>query len=132
MSSNILAYRLSGGRVGSRMGGQSVLLLNTTGRRSSKPHTTPTNYYLDQGRYVIVASNWGSDHHPAWYFNLLHQPAVTIQVKEKVIKVSAIPAEGDEYDRLWCLVTHSNPFYNRYQQKTRRKIPLIILTPSKQ
>ena len=129
MTSNVFVYRLSRGRLGSRMGGQSVLLLNTVGRKSGRSHTTPTNYYLDQGRYVIVASNWGGAHHPAWYYNLIHQPAATVQVKEKIIKVTARLAEDKEYDRLWCFVTHANAFYRRYQQKTTRNIPLIILTP---
>lgn len=111
------------------MAGQSVLLLNTVGRKSGKRYTTPINYYTDKDRYVVVASNWGSDHHPSWYYNLLHQPAATIQVKGKLIEVSASLSGGEEYDRLWGYVTKSNDFYVRYQQQTRRKIPLVILTP---
>ena len=126
---NIALYRVSAGRVGGKMAGQSVLLLNTVGRKSGKRVTTPINYYMDKDRYIVVASNWGSDHHPAWYYNLLHQPAATIQVLSKVIRVSASLAEGDEYERLWCYVTKQNAFYTRYQQQTRRKIPLVILTP---
>ncbi|HEX7433959.1 MAG TPA: nitroreductase/quinone reductase family protein [Anaerolineaceae bacterium] len=129
MGTHIFLYRISGGRVGSKMAGQSVLLLNTVGRKSGKRYTTPINYYTDKDRYVVVASNWGSDHHPSWYYNLLHQPAATIQVKGKLIAVSASLSGGEEYDRLWGYVTKLNDFYVRYQQQTRRKIPLVILTP---
>jgi F420H(2)-dependent quinone reductase len=37
-------YRRSGGRVLGRIGGQPVLLLQTTGRRSGRTRTTPLQY----------------------------------------------------------------------------------------
>jgi deazaflavin-dependent oxidoreductase (nitroreductase family) len=128
VASNLAAYRASRGWVGSKMSGQTVLLLTTLGRRSGKVHTIPINYYLDQERYVIVASNWGSDHHPAWYTNLRHDPHATLQVKDKMIKVNASFAEGEEYERLWRYVASRNPLYPRYQQQTQRKIPVVIFT----
>jgi deazaflavin-dependent oxidoreductase (nitroreductase family) len=129
MVTNVFLYRLTGGRLGSRMGGQNVLLLHTTGRKSGKPYTTPINYYLDGENFLVVASNWGQDHHPAWFYNLVHQPVTTIQVKERVIRVRASQASGEDYDRLWNLVAGQNAYYMRYQQQTRRKIPVVILRP---
>jgi F420H(2)-dependent quinone reductase len=129
MATNVFLYRISRGAIGGKMAGQSVLLLNTVGRKSGKVYTTPLNYYRDQGNLVVVASNWGQDRHPAWFINLRHLPDATIQLKDRVIKVSARQAEGDEYERLWCHVAQMNPFYTRYQQQTRRKIPLVILAP---
>lgn len=129
MTANVLLYRLTKGVIGGKMAGQSVLLLDTVGRKSGKTYTTPLNYYQDQGNYVVVASNWGQDHHPAWFLNLLHQPTASIQVKNRVIQVSATQPEGEEYERLWCYVSQKNPFYSRYQEQTRRKIPLVILIP---
>lgn len=130
MTGNITAYRLSRGRIGSTLAGQTVLLLTTLGNRSGKARTIPINYYLDQGRYVLVASNWGSDHQPGWYTNLRHDPHATLQVKDKTINASASFAEGAEYERLWRYVTSRNSRYTDYQQQTQRKIPLVILTGS--
>jgi F420H(2)-dependent quinone reductase len=129
MVSNVSLYRLTGGRLGSRMAGQNVLLLHTTGRKSGKTYTTPTNYYRDGANYVVVASNWGKDQHPAWFYNLLHQQIATIQVKDKLIRVRPSQASATEYDRLWSLVSGQNAYYVRYQQQTGRKIPIILLTP---
>jgi F420H(2)-dependent quinone reductase len=129
MATNKFLYRLTGGRLGSRMAGQTVLLLHTVGRKSGKAYTTPTNYYRDGENYVLVASNWGQATNPAWYHNLLHQPSTTIQVKSQTIPVRARAAGPDEYDRLWKQVTSVNDFYVRYQQQTDRKIPLVILEP---
>ncbi len=129
MAVNVFLYRLTGGRLGSRMAGQSVLLLHTVGRKSGKAYTTPTNFYQDGKNYVLVASNWGQPNNPAWYYNLLHMDSATIQVKNKTIQVKPRLANGPEYDRLWDYVTSSNKFYTQYQSQTDRKIPLVILTP---
>ncbi len=110
-SANAFLFRISGGRLGNRMGGQSVLLLHTVGRKSGKPYTTPLSYYRDGDAYLVVASNWGKEVHSAWFYNLLEHPQTTIQVGGKVIPVETRPAEGKEYERLWALVTRLNDQY---------------------
>ncbi|HEV7885942.1 MAG TPA: nitroreductase/quinone reductase family protein, partial [Acidimicrobiales bacterium] len=72
--------RASGGRVGRRIGKAPILLLTTTGRRSGQARTVPLMYWSDGDRFAIVASNAGQDHAPAWYGNLLAQPAVEIEL----------------------------------------------------
>ena len=67
-------YRRSGGRVLGRMGGQPVLLLQSTGRRSGQTHITPVQYLADGDTFVVVASNAGAARPPAWYFNLCADP----------------------------------------------------------
>ena len=42
-----------------------VLLLTTTGRRTSKERTWPVGYLRDGDAYVIVVSNGGLATHPA-------------------------------------------------------------------
>jgi deazaflavin-dependent oxidoreductase (nitroreductase family) len=126
---NVFFYRLTGGMLGSEMGGQSMLLLSTTGRKSGKNHVIAISYFRDGGNYILVASNWGRDHHPAWYHNLISQPAAEIQVKTRKLRVSAHLAAGEEYERLWKYVNTKNPVYTRYQRHTVRKIPIVILEP---
>jgi deazaflavin-dependent oxidoreductase (nitroreductase family) len=131
MAVNVFLYRLTGGGLGSKMAGQNVLLLHTMGRKSGKAYTIPTNYYPDGDSYVIVASNWGKPSHPGWYFNLIAQGSATIQIKNRSLHVKARQAEGEEYDRLWKVVTGQNAYYVRYQEQAGRKIPLMILTTEK-
>jgi len=126
---NVLIYRLTGGILGSQMGGQSMLLLSTTGRKSGKIHVIAISYFRDGNHYILVASNWGKSHHPAWYHNLISQPLAEIQVKARKIRVCARPAAIEEYERLWNYVNTKNPVYNRYQRNTYRKIPIMILEP---
>jgi deazaflavin-dependent oxidoreductase (nitroreductase family) len=130
-SLNVMLYRLTRGVLGSKMGGQSILLLFTTGRKSGRNLVISTNYYRNGENYVLVASNWGKDFHPGWYYNLLDKPAAEIQVKANKIRVLAHFAASEEYNHLWALVTSQNPYYTPYQQKTRRKIPIVILEPQR-
>jgi deazaflavin-dependent oxidoreductase (nitroreductase family) len=125
---NILLYRLSHGHLGNRMGGQSVLMLHTTGRRTGKHRMTTLSYYRDGQDYLLVASNWGEETNPDWYLNLLHEPHASIQVGPRTIPIVARTARSDEYDRLWQLVTLKNSQYLHYQAKIQRRIPIMVLS----
>ena len=128
-AANAFLFRITGGRLGNRMGGQSVLILHTIGRKSGKTRTTPLSYYRDGNVYLVVASNWGKEVHSDWYYNLLRNPRTTIQVGADVLPVEARPAEGEEYNRLWSLVSNRNDQYRKYQKGLARKIPIVVLTP---
>ncbi len=127
---NVFVYRVSNGHLGNRLGKQSVLLLHTLGRRSGKQRITSLSYYRDGSRYILVASNWGKESHPAWFYNLMHQPRAKIQVGPRTYTVDAHQALGEEYDHLWQLVTRQNAQYFSYQEGLKRRIPILILTPA--
>jgi len=129
VKTNIALFRLTGGKLGSQLGSQSVLLLHTMGRKTGKAYTTALSYYRDGERYLIVASNWGNEAHPAWFRNLMDSPQTDIETKQGRLTVEARQAEGEEYQRLWRLVTRQNAQYQRYQQGMSRRIPIVILTP---
>ena len=86
---HVALYRLSRGRLGGRMSGADVLLLNTVGRKSGRGRTVPLLYIRDGEAYVVVASAAGAPSHPAWYRNLEAQPEVTIQIKGETVHVTA-------------------------------------------
>jgi len=114
------------------MGGQSVLLLHSLGRKSGKNYTTSLSYYRDGDAYLVVASNWGKEFYPDWFYNLTQHPRTTIQVEATIIVVEAHQAQGEEYKRLWELVTRKNRQYIQYQKGLKRQIPIMILTPTTQ
>ncbi len=126
---NAWVFRRTNGRLGSRMGKQSVLLLNTVGRKSGRTYTTPLSYFRDGPNYLVVASNWGQEEPPDWFRNLMQNRRTTIQVKDETMQVEARQAEGEEYARLWKLVTSQNGQYLAYQKKVTRQIPVVVLKP---
>jgi len=126
MSINAFFLRLSRGRIGSRLGTQTILLLHTTGRKSGQERVIPIAYFDYDGKYLIVASNWGKDKNAEWYLNLKRQPRAALEVKGKRIEVQSREAMGDEYDSLWRFATEHHPPYLDYQKMTTRHIPIMV------
>jgi deazaflavin-dependent oxidoreductase (nitroreductase family) len=129
MAMNTFVIRASLGRLGSRLATQNILLLHTVGRRSDKHFITPISYFSMDGYYFLVGSNWGREHNADWYFNLMAQPCTTIEVRGREILVDARQAEGQEYDQLWKKAIQHYPPYQHYNEKTERRIPIIVLQP---
>jgi len=126
MDINAFLIRISRGRVGSRLGTQTILLLETTGRVTGQLREVPIAYFFHEGKYLIVASNWGKDKHADWYLNLLKNPHAKLTVKGKTIHTEARDTQGDEYARLWNFATEQNPPYLNYQKMTSRHIPIVV------
>jgi deazaflavin-dependent oxidoreductase (nitroreductase family) len=122
-------YRISGGRLLGRMAGMPVLLLTTTGRRSGKPRTATLTYLRTGGDFVVIGSFGGSDLPPAWWINLQRNPWASVLIGGTTSKMRARAATAEEYDRLWPLVTETYAGYARYQKRTARPIPIVVLTP---
>ncbi|MEO8690205.1 MAG: nitroreductase/quinone reductase family protein [Solirubrobacteraceae bacterium] len=123
-------YRRWGGRVLGRMGGQPVLLLQTTGRRSWRTRTTPVQYLADGDTFVVVASNAGAARPPAWYLNLRANPHARVQVAARSFDVRAQEAAGQERAVLWQRLTAANRYLERAARTARRDLPLMALVPS--
>ena len=129
MRVNAFLIRLTNGRIGSKLGTQTILLLETIGRKSGLPRVIPIAYFFHEGKYLIVASNWGKDKHADWYLNLLKNPHATLQVNGKTIHTAAQAAQGEEYSRLWKFATERHPPYLHHQAMTKRRIPIIVFQP---
>ena len=126
------AYKLTGGRVGSRVPwgeNGSMLLLEHVGARSGKHRTIPLLYIEDGEDVVIVASKGGSHKHPAWFHNLMANPATRVQIGSEKRDVVARKASKREKKKLWPRVVDIWPSYESYQARTKREIPLVILSP---
>jgi F420H(2)-dependent quinone reductase len=125
--SHVWLYRLTGGRVGGRVRGVDIVLLEHVGRKSGKRRTSPLLYIRDGENLVIVASKGGAAKHPAWWINLRANPETTVQVGGERRRVRAREAEGEERERLWTRVVEVWPDYENYQRRTERRIPVVVL-----
>jgi deazaflavin-dependent oxidoreductase (nitroreductase family) len=129
VAEHIREYVATDGRRGHRLSGwkASTLLLVTRGRRSGKLRRTALAYGEHDGRYVIVASNGGAERHPAWYLNLVEDPAVQVQVRDDRFAARARDATADERPALWKLMASLGPALEDYQRQSGREIPVVIL-----
>ena len=124
--------RHSGGRLHRSLllaGGQPVLALTTTGRRSGGKRTTVVAYLRDGDRYAIGAVNLGSDRTPAWCLNLLSNPGAEIEVSGERMAVHARRAEGEEARRLWEGFFRQLPAIRNSLALAKRDVPMMVLEP---
>jgi len=126
MSINAFLLRISRGWIGGRLGKQTILLLHTTGRKSGQERVIPISYFDYEGKYLIVASNWGKDKNAEWYLNLKKRPRAVLEVRGQRIEVQSREAMDGEYDRLWKFATEHHPPYLDYQKMTTRHIPIMV------
>jgi deazaflavin-dependent oxidoreductase (nitroreductase family) len=124
---HVRRYVDTDGRSGHRWNGTTTLLLTTRGRRSGRLRRTALIYGRDGDRYVVVASNGGARNHPHWYLNLTAQPEVQVQVQAERFAALARTADAEERPRLWRLMAEIWPDYERYQKRTGRELPVVIL-----
>jgi deazaflavin-dependent oxidoreductase (nitroreductase family) len=124
-------FRRTGGRFGAKFpGGAPVCLLTTTGRKSGEPRTMPLLYLRDGDDVVIVASKGGFSGHPQWYYNLLADPAVVIEIGKEKLSMVARVAEPDEKAALWPRLVDMYKAYDDYQARTEREIPVVVCSPA--
>jgi len=125
------AVKVSGGRLGGSLVGMPSLELVTVGRRSGKPRSSMLTAPVTLGEtLVIVASAGGNDEHPSWFLNLRDQPRVRVAVGGgPSVDMVARVATSDERDRLWPQIVEVLPNYARYQERTSRVIPVVLLDP---
>ncbi len=121
-------YRLTGGRRGLSPG-QTVLYLTTTGRKSGKARRVPVLFLRDDDGYWVMASNYGTQRHPAWSANLLANPQATVQQDTRTVEVTARLASHDEKERLWPRLLELYPAWKRYSEWTDRDFRLFCLEP---
>jgi deazaflavin-dependent oxidoreductase (nitroreductase family) len=127
---HVLAYRATGGRLGQRFrGGPPMLLLDHTGAHSGLTRTTPLVYVDDGANVFLIASKGGYPRNPAWFHNLVAHPDTAVQIGRQRRAVHARVADAQERTRLWPKAVAVYAGYDRYQQRTAREIPIVILEP---
>jgi deazaflavin-dependent oxidoreductase (nitroreductase family) len=120
-------FRANGGKVGGQMENIPLLLVTMKGAKSGRTITLPLAYSKDGNRFVVIASYAGAPHNPSWYHNLVAHPDVTIELGGEKFPAKASVAQSAERDRLFKQQADQLPIFNEYQQKTTRRIPVIVI-----
>jgi deazaflavin-dependent oxidoreductase (nitroreductase family) len=125
----ITEFRDNSGQVGGMFESMPLLLVHHVGAKSGANRVSPVAYLEDGGRYAIFASKGGGPENPAWYHNLMAHPETKIELGDQTIEVVASEATGEERDRIYAEQASRVPQFGDYEQKTTRKIPVVLLTP---
>lgn len=127
VAKHINTYVESGGEKGHQYRGLPTALLTTRGRKSGKLRRTALIYGQDGDRYLLVGSLGGAPNHPLWYLNLVADPEVRLQVGAEEFAGRARTATPEEKPALWRLMADIYPEYEKYQARTDREIPVVII-----
>jgi len=105
------------------------IVITTIGRKSGAEHKVALPFWRDpDGHRIVVASYAGAPQHPSWYLNLADRTAnPEIRCRVQHGEFWSVPEilEGDERTRIWNLLTEDRAWYDNYQAKTQREIPLV-------
>lgn len=120
-------FRANEGKVGGMFEGSTLALLTTIGARTGKRRTSPLAYLDIDGTAVVVASAMGAPKHPAWYYNVLANPSVTVETGTETYEaIAGVPA-GHDRDEIFAKVVAQDHGFGEYQQRTSRAIPVVTL-----
>jgi deazaflavin-dependent oxidoreductase (nitroreductase family) len=121
-------FRANSGKVGGPFEGKTLLLLHTLGAKSGQERINPVAYISEGDRLVIFASKAGAPTNPDWYYNILSQPLVTVEVGTEQFQARAAIESEPERTRLYNKMVEMMPGFAEYQRKTTRVIPVVTLT----
>ena len=126
----IAEFRAGEGEVGGPFEGRSLLLLHHVGALSGTARVNPVEYLAVGDSYAIFGSNDGSEHNPRWYYNVLANPNLTIEVGTSTIAVAAREVSGPERMQIWARQKELRPIFAEYEEGTSRQIPVLVLDPA--
>jgi deazaflavin-dependent oxidoreductase (nitroreductase family) len=124
--------RLSRGRYAltSLLAGLPVVTVTTRGAKSGQPRSLPLIALPDGENVILIASNFGQKHHPAWYYNLRAHPEVQLTYEGQTVAYVVRETSGEERERCWQRAVEIYSGYARYKERAgQRQIGVFLLTP---
>lgn len=110
--------------------GAPVMVLETIGRKTGQTRLSPLLFAREGDSIVVVGSNFGQEHHPAWTSNLLAHPEAAVIAGGARVPVTATLLEGEEAETAYREMIEVTTVYAEYRNRTDRAIRVFRLTPS--
>lgn len=114
----------------SALTGLPIVTLTTIGAKSGLPRNLPLVGIPHGEEIVIIGSNFGQKHHPAWVHNLRVHPQAEVTLHGVRRTYRARQVEGEAREQLWRMAVHYYPGYENYRRWAgKREIAVFVLTP---
>ena len=112
--------------------GWNIIQLTTIGAKTNQPRTMPLVGLMDDDKIAVIASSFGREHNPSWYYNLKAHPECEVSFNGRSGKYIAREIDGDEYQRYWQMAVSYYAGYEKYKERAApRHIPVMVLEPKK-
>ncbi|MEB2334666.1 MAG: nitroreductase/quinone reductase family protein [Anaerolineaceae bacterium] len=123
---------VSGGRLTvTRIVGLQVIQLTTKGAKTGNLRTMPLIGFPDGEKIALIASYFGGEHNPGWYYNLKANPECEVGIHGAAKKYIAREVFDDEREKYFQLAISYYAGYQKYRERAaRRHIPVMVLESS--
>ena len=110
--------------------GWPIVEITTLGAKSNQPRKMPLIGVIDNEKIALIASNFGREHNPGWYYNLKVHPECDVLFQGKTGKYLAHETDGEEYSHYWKMAVSYYAGYEKYKERAaHRHIPVMALEP---
>jgi deazaflavin-dependent oxidoreductase (nitroreductase family) len=125
------ALRLTSGKYTiSEFAGWNIIQLRTIGAKTKRPRTLPLLALFDGNKIALIASNFGREHNPGWYYNLKANPHCQALFKGRLREYVARETEGEEREMYFQMAVSHYAGYQKYRERAaHRHIPVMVLEP---
>jgi deazaflavin-dependent oxidoreductase (nitroreductase family) len=123
-------HRLTKGRhtFASLVSGLPVVMITTTGAKSGKQRTVPVLALPVDDGLAVIASNFGQEHNPGWYYNLRANPAGEWAWRGEHEPFRAVEATGERRSAIWQTGLQVYPGWTQYEKRAaHRDITVFVL-----
>lgn len=104
------------------------LVLHSIGAKSGEPRDSVLMYTPHpDGGAIIAGTSFARDRHPAWSYNLLAHPDVTVSVRGKTFPVRAARIPDEKREETWRIIEAQWPGYRGYERESGRTVRLFRL-----
>ena len=121
-------YEATNGERAGDIQGRPVIVLTSVGAKTGLLRKTALMRVEHGGEYAVVGSLGGGPKNPVWVFNLRKHPQVELQDGDARHDYLAREVTGDERALWWQRSVAAFPTYAGYEKKTKRLIPVFVLT----
>lgn len=107
-----------------------IIEVDTFGARTGQRRTHPLGGFSDGDKYILIGTNFGGKHHPAWVHNLRANPDCIVHAHGKTGAYVARETDGEERAKYWQLALSYYRGYADYEKRAApRRIAVIVLEP---
>jgi deazaflavin-dependent oxidoreductase (nitroreductase family) len=110
--------------------GWPIVEVTTLGAKTHRLRSLPLVGIMDDQKIALIASGFGREHNPGWYYNLKAHPECDVLFNGRTGKYIARETEGEEREGYWQLAVSYYAGYEKYKERaSHRHIPVMVLEP---